>query len=80
MQRLKEQVERDLKRLGNSDFKSCIIIFRDPGMLASLTMEIIEATATVFEIRVTDCLSALQSWRYRLCRSLLGRLQLGLGF
>ena len=57
-QRLKAQAERDLKRLGNSDFKSYISIFRDPGMLASLTMEIIEDTDTVFEIRVTDCLSA----------------------
>jgi hypothetical protein len=57
-QRLKEQAKRDLKRLGNSDFKSYISIFRDPNMLASLTMEIIEDTDTVFEIRVTDCLAA----------------------
>jgi hypothetical protein len=57
-QRLKEQAKRDLQRLGNSDFKSYISIFRDPQMLASLTMEIIEDTDTVFEIRVTDCLSA----------------------
>ncbi len=57
-QRLREQAKRDLKRLGNSDFKSYISIFRDPGMVASLTMEIIEDTDTVFEIRVTDCLSA----------------------
>ena len=57
-QRLKAQAERDLKRLGKSDFKSYISIFRDPRMLASLTMEIIEDTDTVFEIRVTDCLSA----------------------
>jgi len=57
-QRLKEQAQKDLERLGNSDFKSYISIFRDPGMLASLTMEIIEDTDTVFEIRVTDCLAA----------------------
>jgi len=57
-QRLKEQAKRDLQRLGNSDFKSYISIFRDPEMLASLTMEIIEDTDTVFEIRVTDCLAA----------------------
>jgi hypothetical protein len=57
-QNLKEQAQRDLKRLGKSDFKSYISIFRDPGMLASLTMEIIEDTDTVFEIRVTDCLAA----------------------
>ena len=56
--RLKEQAKRDLERLGNSDFKSYISIFRDPQMLASLTMEIIEDTDTVFEIRVTDCLAA----------------------
>lgn len=57
-QRLKEQAKRDLQRLGNSDFKSYISIFRDPEMLASLTMEIIEDTDKVFEIRVTDCLAA----------------------
>ena len=57
-QRLKAQAERDLKRLGKSDFASYISIFRDPNMLASLTMEIIEDTDTAFEIRVTDCLSA----------------------
>jgi hypothetical protein len=57
-QRLNAQAKEDLKRLGNSDFKSYISIFRDPGMLASLTMEIIEDTDTVFEIRVTDCLAA----------------------
>ena len=57
-QRLKAQAERDLKRLGKSDFPSYISIFRDPGMLASLTMEITEDTDTAFEIRVTDCLSA----------------------
>jgi hypothetical protein len=57
-QRLKAQAESDLKRLGKSDFKSYISIFRDPGMLASLTMEIIEDTDTAFEIKVTDCLSA----------------------
>jgi len=57
-QRLKEQAKEDLKRLGNSDFKSYISIFRDPRMLASLTMEIIEDTDKVFEIKVTDCLSA----------------------
>lgn len=57
-QRLKEQAKKDLERLGKSDFKSYISIFRDPAMLASLTMEVIEDTDTVFEIRVTDCLSA----------------------
>jgi hypothetical protein len=57
-QRMLEQAKRDLKRLGKSDFKSYISIFRDPRMLASLTMEIIEDTDTVFEIKVTDCLSA----------------------
>ena len=57
-QRLKEQAKRDLERLGKSDFKSYISIFRDPRMLASLTMEIIEDTDKVFEIRVTECLSS----------------------
>ena len=57
-QRLKAQADRDLERLGKSDFKSYISIFRDPGMVASLTMDIIEDTDTAFEIKVTDCLSA----------------------
>jgi hypothetical protein len=57
-QRLKEQAKKDLERIGKSDFKSYISIFREPNMLASLTMEIIQDTDTVFEIRVTDCLSA----------------------
>ena len=57
-ERMCERAQADIKRLGGSDFKSYISIFRDPQMLASLTMEIIEDTDTVFEIRVTDCLSA----------------------
>ncbi len=57
-QRLKEQAKKDLERIGKSDFKSYISIFREPNMMASLTMEIIQDTDTVFEIRVTDCLSA----------------------
>lgn len=57
-ERLRRQAQADLKRLGKSDFKSYISIFRDPRMLASLTMEIIEDTDIVFEIRVTECLSA----------------------
>jgi hypothetical protein len=57
-ERMREQAKSDLERLGGSDFSSYIKIFRDPRMLASLTMEIIEDTDTVFEIRVTDCLSA----------------------
>lgn len=57
-ERLRAQAQADLKRLGKSDFKSYISIFRDPNMLASLTMEIIEDTDTVFEIKVTDCLAA----------------------
>jgi hypothetical protein len=57
-ERLLQQAKNDLKRLGKSDFKSYISIFRDPRMLASLTMEIIQDTDTVFEIKVTDCLAA----------------------
>ncbi len=52
------QAKRDLKQLGNSDFKSYISIFRRPDMLATLTMEIIEDTEKVFEIKVTECLTA----------------------
>lgn len=57
-ERMREQAKADIKRLGGTDFKTYISIFRDPRMLASLNMEIIEDTDTVFEIRVTDCLSA----------------------
>lgn len=57
-ERLRGQAQADLKRLGKSDFASYISIFRDPGMLSSLNMEIIEDTDTVFEIKVTDCLAA----------------------
>ncbi len=57
-QRMRERAQADLKRFGKSDFSSYLSIFRDPRMLASLTMEIIEDTDTVFEIRITDCLSA----------------------
>ncbi len=57
-ERLLRSAKRDLDRLGNSDYKSYISIFRDPRMLAGLTMDIIEDTDTVFEIKVTECLSA----------------------
>ena len=57
-QRLLQQAKKDLKRLGKSDFKSYISIFRDPRMLASLNMKIIQDTDKVFEIKVTDCLAA----------------------
>ncbi|MBN1274373.1 MAG: L-2-amino-thiazoline-4-carboxylic acid hydrolase [Candidatus Aminicenantes bacterium] len=57
-ERLLQQAKNDLKRLGKSDFKSYISIFRDPRMEASLNMEIIQDTDTVFEIKVTDCLAA----------------------
>jgi len=58
VERMRERAKSDLKRLGKSDFRSDISIFRDPRMLGRLNMEIIEDTDTVFEIRVTDCLSA----------------------
>lgn len=58
-ERLLERAKKDLKKLGNADFKSYISIFRDPRMLASLNMEIIQDTDKVFEIRVTDCLWAV---------------------
>ncbi len=57
-QRMLQRAKKDLKRLGKSDFKSYISIFRDPRMLASLNMEIIQDTDKVFEIKVTDCLAA----------------------
>ena len=57
-ERMLEQARKDLKRLGKSDFKSYLSIFRDPRMLASLTMEIVQDTDTVFEIKVTECLAA----------------------
>jgi hypothetical protein len=47
-ERMREQAKSDLKRLGGSEFSKYISIFRDPRMLASLTMEIIEDTDTVW--------------------------------
>ncbi len=57
-QRQREQAKKDLDRIGKSDFKSYLSIFKDPRMLQGLTMEVIEDTDTVFEIRVKDCLAA----------------------
>jgi hypothetical protein len=57
-ERLLMVAKRDQERLGKTDFKSYISIFRDPDMLEGLTMEILEDTDKVFEIKVTECLSA----------------------
>jgi hypothetical protein len=57
-ERMLERAKKDLERLGKSDFKSYLSIFRDPRMLASLTMEIVQDTDSIFEIKVTECLAA----------------------
>lgn len=44
------------ERSPDTSFRTFSNIFKGPGMQASLTMEIIEDTDTVFEVRVTECL------------------------
>ena len=44
------------KRSPDTSFRTFSNIFKNPWMEASLTMEIIEDTDTVFEVKVTECL------------------------
>ena len=44
------------KRSSDTSFRTFSNIFKNPGMQATLTMEIIEDTDTVFEVKVTECL------------------------
>jgi len=46
------------KRSPDTSFRTFSNIFKGPGMQAILTMEIIEDTDTVFEVKVTECLVA----------------------
>jgi L-2-amino-thiazoline-4-carboxylic acid hydrolase-like protein len=45
------------ERAGDNSFASYINIFRSPSLLETLSMEIVEDTDRVFEIKVTECLS-----------------------
>lgn len=45
------------ERAGNNSFKSYIDIFRKPDMLDTLTLEVVEDTDTVYELKITECLS-----------------------
>jgi hypothetical protein len=47
------------ERLGKSDLKTYTNMFTQPDMEATLTMEILEDTDKAFEIKVTECLSAV---------------------
>ncbi|MFC2120379.1 L-2-amino-thiazoline-4-carboxylic acid hydrolase [Bacteroidota bacterium] len=49
--------KEDAKRNSNDSFKSYVAMFKDPRMLSSLSMEVIEDTDTVYEIKVTECMS-----------------------
>jgi len=44
------------KRSPDTSFRTFSNIFKNPRMQATLTMEIIEDTDTVFEVKVTECL------------------------
>ena len=44
------------KRSSDTSFSTFSNIFKGPGLQASLTMEIIEDTDKVFEVKVTECL------------------------
>ena len=49
--------QNSAKQNGDNSFASYIKMFKDPRMLDTLTMEIIEDTDKNFEIKVTECLS-----------------------
>jgi len=53
---LYESGKRMAGRAPDTSFKSFISIFKRPQMQESLTMEIVEDTDKVFEIKVTECL------------------------
>lgn len=55
-ERLTQSGKKQAKRLGKTDLKSYTAQFKGPGMQNSLTMEILEDTDKIFEIKVTECL------------------------
>ncbi len=55
---LLEQGKSYAKRSPDTSFKTFSNIFKNPWMQATLTMEIIEDTDTIFEVKVSECLVA----------------------
>ncbi len=55
---LLEQGKSYAKRSPDNSFRTFSNIFKNPWMEATLTMEILEDTDTVFEVKVTECLVA----------------------
>jgi len=55
---LLEQGKSRAKRSPDTSFRAFSNIFKNPWMEATLVMEIIEDTDTVFEVKVTECLVA----------------------
>lgn len=53
---LLEQGKAYAKRSPDTSFRTFSNIFKNPWMQSTLTMEIIEDTDTVFEVKVTECL------------------------
>lgn len=53
---LLEQGKSYAKRSPDTSFRTFSNIFKNPWMQATLTMDIIEDTDTVFEVKVTECL------------------------
>jgi hypothetical protein len=53
---LLEQGKAYAKRSPDTSFRTFSSIFKNPWMQSTLTMEIIEDTDTVFEVKVTECL------------------------
>ncbi len=58
MAQLLEQGKSYAKRTPDTSFRSFSDIFKNPWVEATLEMEIIEDTDTVFEVKVTECLVA----------------------
>lgn len=58
MAQLLEQGKSFTKRTPDTSFRSFSNIFKNPWVEATLEMEIIEDTDTVFEVKVTECLVA----------------------
>ncbi|MFC2118884.1 L-2-amino-thiazoline-4-carboxylic acid hydrolase [Bacteroidota bacterium] len=52
-----EEGKRGAKRDADNSFKSFTKMFKQPNTLDSLSLEVVEDTDKVFEIKVTECLS-----------------------
>lgn len=55
--RMIDRGKSDAERNSSTSFKSYVSMFKRPGMLNSLTMDVVEDTDKVYEIKVTECLT-----------------------